>query len=83
MSAIVRRVLIFGAEVWDVAKGGCGRWPSDAGELIVFVVDVAAVGHSTSESTDGVRSHRFLLNKRECMTLPYLARQLLVFCKSN
>jgi hypothetical protein len=30
---------------------------------MVFMVDVTAAGHSTSESTDGARSHRFLLNK--------------------
>ena len=62
-------------------EGGCGRWPFDADELMVFVVDVVVVGHSTSESTTGARSHRFLLNKRECMTIPYLACQLSVFHK--
>ena len=68
-------------EVWVKAAGGCGCWPFDADELIVFVVDVAAVGHSTSEFTGSARSHHFLLNKRECATIPYLARQLSVFCK--
>ena len=48
------------AEVWVVAMGGHGRWPFDADELIVFVADVAVVGHSTSEFTDNARSHRFL-----------------------
>ena len=61
-------------EVWAVAVGGRGRWPFDASELIVLMADVAAVGHSMGESTDGARSHRFLLNKRECATVPYLAR---------
>ena len=69
------------AEVWVVAVGGCGRWPFDVSEQIVFTVDVAIVGHSTSESTSSARSHRFLLNKRECETVPNIARQLLVFCK--
>ena len=51
-------------EVWAAAEGGHGHWPFDAGELMVFVMDVAAVGHSVSKSTNGVRSHRFLLNKQ-------------------
>ena len=62
-------------------EGGRGRWPFGADELVVFVVDMAAVGHSMSKSIDGVSSHRFLLNKRECVTVPYLARQLSVFYK--
>jgi hypothetical protein len=64
-----------------VAKGGHGRWPFDIDEFMVFVADVATVGYSASESTDGARSYRFLLSKRECMTVPYLAHQLSVFCK--
>ena len=71
------------AEVWATAVGIRGRWPSDADEFIVFMADVAAVGHLASESTDGERSHRFLLNKRDCMTIPYLACRLLVFCKPD
>ena len=51
------------AEVWVVAAGRCGCWPFDADELVVFTADVAVVGHSTIESTDSVRCHRFLLNK--------------------
>jgi hypothetical protein len=50
-------------EVWVVATGERRCWPFDADELIVFAVDVAAVGHSASEFTGSVRSHRFLLNK--------------------
>ena len=69
------------AEVWVVATGGRECWPFDANELIVFEVDVVTVGHSTIESTDSARSHCFLLNKRECTTVPYLACQLSVFCK--
>jgi hypothetical protein len=34
------------------------------------VADVAVVGHSVSESTDGARSHHFLLNNQECATAP-------------
>ena len=49
-------------EVWAAAEGGHGHWPFDAGELMVFEMDVAAVGHSMSESIDDARSHRFLLN---------------------
>jgi hypothetical protein len=79
--AVNHRFQISGVEVWDATEGGHGRWPSDAGELIVFTADVATVGHSASESTDGARSHRFLLNNLECATIPYLTRQLLVFCK--
>ena len=71
------------AEVWVIAAGGHGCWPFDAVELVVFAADVAAVGHSTSEFTGSARSHRFLLNKRECVTIPYLARQLSVFCKPD
>ena len=48
-----------------------------------FMVHVATVGHSTSESTNGARSHHFLLNNRECTIVLYMARQLLVFCKLN
>ena len=49
----------------------------------IFTVHVATVGHSTSESTNGSRSHRFLLNNRECATIPYLTRQLSVFYKPD
>jgi len=68
-------------EVRATAEGGRGRWPFDASELMVFMTDVATISHSMSESTDGARSHRFLLNKQECATITYLARQLSVFCK--
>ena len=64
-----------------MAEGGHGHWPFDADGLKVFVVNVVIVGHSASESTDSARSHRFLLNNQECATVPYLARQLSVFCK--
>jgi len=57
-----------------MAIGGRGRWPFDAGELIVLMLDVATVGHSTSESSDGAWRHRLLLNNRECATVPHLAR---------
>ena len=66
-----------------MTEGRRGRWPFDASELIVFMVDVATVGHSSSEFTDDARSHRFLLNNQECVTVPYLARQLSVFCKPD
>ena len=69
------------AEVWAVAIGERGRWPMDAGELIVFMANVAAMGHSASESIGGVRSLHLLLYNRECTIVPYLARQLSVFCK--
>jgi hypothetical protein len=51
------------AEVWAVTVGGRGRWPFDAGVLVVFMADVAAMGYFASEFTNGARSHRFLLNK--------------------
>jgi hypothetical protein len=57
-------------EVWTVAIGGHGRWPFDAGELIVFIADVATGGHSTSEFTVGARSHRFLLNSESARLSP-------------
>ena len=69
------------AEVWAVAEGERERWPFDVNELIVITMDVATMGYSASESTNGMRSHRFLLNNRECATVPYLAHQLTVFCK--
>ena len=50
------------AEVWVMAIGGRGRWPFDIGELIVFMMDVATMGHSASEASDRAWSHRFLLN---------------------
>jgi hypothetical protein len=66
-----------------MAYGGHGRWPVGADEPIVFMVDVTATGHSTSESTGSARSHRFLHNNREGVTIPYLAHQLSVFCKPD
>jgi hypothetical protein len=66
-----------------VAEGGHGRWPFGADELVVSMMDMAAMGHSVSKSSNDARSHRFLLNNRECMTVPYLARQLSVFYKLN
>jgi hypothetical protein len=61
-----------------MAEGEHRRWPVGADEPIVFMVDVTATGHSTSESTGSARSHRFILNNRECMTVPYQACQLSV-----
>ena len=58
------RALISRVDVRAMAKGGRGRWPFGVDGLIVFVVDVAVVGHSTSESTSGARSHRFLQQSR-------------------
>ena len=43
-----------------MAIGGRGHWSFGTDGLIVFVADVAVIGDSASESTDGVRSHRFL-----------------------
>jgi hypothetical protein len=62
MSAIDHVVQIPRTEFWGAANGGSGRYPFDIGELIVFTMDVATVGHSTSESSNGARSHHFLLN---------------------
>jgi hypothetical protein len=47
-----------------------GAGPFDADELIVFIVDVAAGGHSVSEFTVGARSHRFLLNSESARLSP-------------
>jgi hypothetical protein len=66
-----------------MADGGRGRWPVGADEPVVFTMVVTAMGHSTCESTDSARSHCFLFNNRECVTVPYLARQLSMFCKSD
>jgi hypothetical protein len=55
-------------EVWVMADGEREHWPVGTDEPIVFIVYVTTVGHSTSQSTSGVRSHRLLLNKRECAT---------------
>jgi hypothetical protein len=46
-----------------MTKSEHGRWPFYTNELIVFMADVAIMGHSMSEYTNGVRSHCFLLNK--------------------
>ena len=73
-SVIDRGIQFSRAKVKTVAESGRGRWPFDAYELVVFVADVAFLGHSTRESAGVARSHRFLLNKRECTTVPYLAR---------
>ena len=81
VSTVDSGIQISRVEVRATAEGGRGRWPFSTDELIVFVADVAAVGHSTSNSIGGARSHRFLLNNRECATVPYLARQLSVFRK--
>ena len=52
-----------------------GSWPIDAGELEASEADAAAGGCT--------KSHYFILNNRECATVPYLARQLSVFCKPD
>jgi hypothetical protein len=83
VSAVGHGSQISNMEVWTVAYGGHGRWPVSADEPVVFIVDVTAMGHSTSESTSSARNHRFLLNNRECVTVPYQAHQLLVFCKPD
>ena len=83
MSATNHGTQISRVEVRAMAKSGRRRGPIDVNELIVFMADVAAVGHSMGESTDGARSHRFLLNNRECVTVPYLVRQLSVFHKPD
>jgi hypothetical protein len=57
-------------KVCAAAIGGHGRWPFDTGELAIFTMDVATVGHSTSESTDDARSHRFLLNNDSARLSP-------------
>ena len=64
-----------------MAESGCRRLPFGTDELAGFMVDMTTVGHSVDECTDGVISHRFLLNNQECATISYLARQLSVFCK--
>jgi hypothetical protein len=66
-----------------MAEGGHGRWPFGTDELVVSMTDMAIMGHSVSKSSNDVRSHRFLLNNRECMIVPYLACQLSVFYKLN
>ena len=38
-------------DVWVIDTGGRGCWSFDADELVVFAMDVATVGHSTSEFT--------------------------------
>jgi hypothetical protein len=63
-------------EVWAMAVGRHGCWPISTDEPKVFTADVATMGHSASESTNGMRSHRFLLNNQECTTVPYLVHQL-------
>jgi hypothetical protein len=78
-----RGIQISRVEVRAVAQGGCGHWLFGADELVVFMADVASLGHSMSKSTSGASSHRFLLNNRECTTVHYLARQLSVFCKPD
>jgi hypothetical protein len=69
-STVDHRVQISKVEVQSAPEGKLRCWPSGADELIVFVADVAVVGHSASESTDGARSHHFLLNNQECATAP-------------
>jgi hypothetical protein len=43
-----------------MVDGGRGRWSVGADELIFFTMDVTTAGHSTSKSTGGARTHRFL-----------------------
>jgi hypothetical protein len=81
--AVIRGVQTSRAEVRATAKGGRGRWPFNTDGPMVFMADVALTGHSMSESTNGARIHLFLLNKRECTTALYLARQLTMFCKPD
>ena len=63
-----------------MAEDEHGRWHFDADELGIPMTDAATMGRSMGESIIGARSHRFLLNN-ECATIPYLSRQLSVFCK--
>jgi hypothetical protein len=70
MSVAGHRTKISMAEVWAATIGGRGHWPFDVGELAVFTMDVVTVGHSTSESTDDARSHRFLLNNKSARLSP-------------
>jgi len=53
-----------------MTEGRRGRWPFDASELIVFMVDVATVGHFASESTNDVRSKCFMLNNESERLFP-------------
>ena len=62
-------------------KTRSGRWPIGVSELEASEADAAAWGHAKSKSDVSAGSHCFLLNNRECATVPYLARQLSVFCK--
>jgi len=63
VSAVDHGIQISKAEVRAAAEGRRGRGPFDADELIVFMADVATVGHTMSKSIVGARSHHFLLNK--------------------
>ena len=58
-----------------------GSWLVDVGELEVFEADAAVGSRAKSKSDVNAGSHRFLLNDRECATVPYLACQPSVFYK--
>jgi hypothetical protein len=58
-----------------------GWWPVDVDKLEASEAGAATGGRTKSKSDVGAGSHRFLLNNRECVTVPYLARQLSVFCR--
>lgn len=65
------------------AKGECGYWPIDVGELGFHKANEATRDCSMGESIKGARSHHFLLNKESVRLSPYLARQLSVFCQAT
>ena len=62
-------------------KTESGHWPIGVDKIEAPKADVAAGGHTESESDIGARSHRFLFIKESARLSPYLARQLSVFCK--
>ena len=79
--AIGHEVQVLEAQGLAEEKIVYGSWPIDVGELEASEADAAAWGHAKSKSDVSAGSHCFLLNNRECATVPYLARQLSVFCK--
>ena len=60
VSTVGHGVQVSRVEDLAMAEDGRGHWPFDTDGPVVFMTDVAAAGHSMSESTGGTRSHRFL-----------------------
>jgi hypothetical protein len=80
LTQVVRhKVQITEAEAMDRIETWDRHWPISVDELEAPKADAATEGRTESASDIGGGCHRCPDHKRECVTFPNLARQLLVF----